>query len=194
VTGPFHTQSAIGFEGSASTAQRFSTGGHDYLFEGWDGGGARVHPFTVPDGGLTLTARYRDVTPTIVTPAPTPVLPPPDHSSPHLRFKKLDARKGLLSGTVSDAAGVKTVYVALGHAIEGKRCHWWATSVGRLSRGTRTCSKPLWIHATLNGSGWTAKLNRKRIPPGYYRVVLRAMDRLGNRSDDLKRTRVKKAR
>jgi glucose/arabinose dehydrogenase len=194
MTGPFHTQSAIGFEGSVSTAQSFDTGGHDYLFEGWDGGGPRVHPFTVPEGGLTLTARYRDVTPPIIKPAPPPVLPPPDHTGPRLRFKKLDARKGLLSGTVSDAAGVKAVYVAVGHAIEGKRCHWWATSVGRLSRSTRSCSKPRWIRAALKDSNWTAKLNRKRIPAGYYRVVTRAVDRLGNASSTLQWQHVKKIR
>jgi hypothetical protein len=148
----------------------------------------------VPDGGLTLTAHYRYVTPTIVKPAPPPVLPAPDHSGPRLRFKKLDARKGLLSGTVSDAAGVKTVYVAMGHAIEGKRCHWWATSVGRLSRTTRSCSKPRWIRATLKGTAWTAKLNRKRVPAGHYRVLLRAVDRLGNTSSKLERQRVKKVR
>jgi glucose/arabinose dehydrogenase len=194
VSGPFHKQSAIGFEGSVSTAQGFSTGGHDYLFEGWDGGGPRVHPFTVPDGGMTLTARYRDVTPTIIKPTPPPVLPPPDQTGPRLRFKKLDPRKGMLSGTVSDAAGVKTVYVALGHATEGRGCHWWVTSLGRLSRGTRSCSKPRWILAKLKGSSWTAKLNRKLVPPGYYRLALRAVDRLGNRTDTLRRERVKAAK
>jgi PKD repeat protein len=194
VTGPLHTQSAIGFKASASAARSFTAAGHDYVFDGWDSGDSRIQTFTIPDGGLTLTARYRDVTPTIIKPAPPPVLPPPDHSGPRLRFRKLDARKGVLSGTVSDAAGVRSVYVALGHAMEGKRCHWWATSVGRLSRATRSCSKPLWIHATLKGSGWTAKLNRKRIPAGYYRVLLRSVDRLGNTSSKLQRQRVKKVR
>ncbi len=191
---PFHTQSAIGFEASASTARSFSDGGHDYVFDGWDGGDSRVQTFTVPAGGRTLTARYRDVTPTIVKPAPPPVLPPPDHSGPRLRFKKLDARNGMLNGTVSDAAGVKTVYVALGHATENRRCHWWVTSAGRLSRGTRPCSKPLWIRAALKGSNWTAKLNRRRVPAGYYRLVLRAVDRLGNTSNALQRQRVKRIR
>jgi PKD repeat protein len=194
VTGPFQTPSAIGFEGSVSSSRRFSTGGHDYLFEGWDDGGPGVHPFTVPDAGLTLTARYRDVTPTIVKPAPPPVLPPPDQTGPRLRFKKLNPRKGMLSGGVSDAAGVKTVYVALGHATEGRRCHWWLTSLGRLSRGTRSCSKPRWILAKLKGSSWTAKLNSKLVPPGYYRLALRAVDRLDNRTDTLRRERVKAAK
>jgi PKD repeat protein len=194
VTAPFHTQSAIGFNASASTPQSFTAAGHDYVFDGWDSGGSRVQTFTIPAGGLTLTARYRDVTPTIVKPAPPPVLPPPDHSGPRMRFKKLDARKGMLSGTVSDAAGVKAVYVAMGHAVEGKRCHWWAASVGRLSRTTRSCSKPRWIRATLKGSGWTAKLNRKRVPAGYYRLLLRAVDRLGNTTSTLQRQRVKKIR
>jgi glucose/arabinose dehydrogenase len=180
VTGPFHTQSTIGFEGSVSTAQRFTLNGRSYLFDAWADGGPRVRPIQIPASGQTLTARYRDVTPTIVKPAPAPVLPPPDKTGPRLRFRKFDWRKGLVSGTTADAAGVKSVYVALGRATREKRCRWWATSVGRLSRHAGACSKPRWIRARLKGSHWTAKLHRKPIPAGGYRIVFRAVDKLGN--------------
>jgi glucose/arabinose dehydrogenase len=185
VTAPLNGLAAIGFEGSTSAAQSFSRNGRSYLFQGWDNGGPRLQTFSVPDQGLTMTARYRDVTPPIIKPAPPPFLPPPDSNGPRLRFKKLDSRKGVLSGTTSDAAGVKRVYVALGRATRGKRCRWWATASGRLSSHAGSCSKPPWIRATLKGSAWTARLRRKHVPPGGYRVVFRAVDRLGNVSRGL---------
>jgi glucose/arabinose dehydrogenase len=197
VSGPFHTSSAIGFEGSVSTAEAFSKDGRQYVFDGWDGGATdRVQNFTTPDSAVTMTARYRDVTPPIVQQAPTtslppPVLPAPDKSGPRLHYKKL--KKGVLSGTVSDAAGVRSVYVALGRKNARKRCAWWATSAGRLARKAVACTKPRWIRAKLKGTTWTAKLGRKPIPAGSYRLVIRARDRLGNPTDLFKRVTVKKA-
>jgi hypothetical protein len=180
-----------------STAKSFSAGGHQYVFDGWDpfpgssDRDSRVQTFTIPDdpGGLSLTARYRDVTPTIVQPAPAPVLPPPDHTGPRLRFKKL--RKGVVSGTVSDVAGVRSVYVALGRKNAHQRCRWWAASAGKLARTAVSCAKPRWIRAKLEGGAWTAKLGRKPVPRGSYRLLIRARDKLGNPTDEFRRVRIR---
>jgi hypothetical protein len=92
----------------------------------------------------------------------------------------LNARRGLLSGRVSDTDGVKTVQVAL--ALKGRHCRWWSRKRGRLSR-VSSCKRPAWIKAKLRKSGnsfvWKVSL-RGRVRRGHYIVELRAVDGKGN--------------
>jgi hypothetical protein len=101
---------------------------------------------------------------------------------PKISFARsgLNARRGVLTGRVSDADGVKSVRVAL--ARKGKRCRWWSRKRGRLAR-SRSCKHPAWIKARLRRSGksfvWRVSL-RGRVRRGRYILELRAVDRKGN--------------
>jgi hypothetical protein len=105
-----------------------------------------------------------------------------DATGPSILFSRagLNARRGLISGQVSDASGVRSVSVALGRP--GRRCRWWSRRRKRLSRAA-SCKRPAWIAARLSRKGskttWTVALH-KRVPRGRYVVALRAVDSRGN--------------
>jgi Bacterial Ig domain len=52
---------AIGYRTTISAADRFLSGGREWVFDQWSDGGARVHDVTVPASAITLTAVYRGV-------------------------------------------------------------------------------------------------------------------------------------
>jgi hypothetical protein len=105
-----------------------------------------------------------------------------DSNGPSIVFSSagLNARRGVLTGQVNDASGVRGVSVAL--ARTGRRCRWWSRRRGRLARAS-SCKRPAWIAARLRPSGskvlWTVSL-RHRVPRGRYMVALRAVDGRGN--------------
>ncbi len=117
--------------------------------------------------------------------APAKVTPsgkPSDSKGPSIFFSRsgFNARRGRVSGRVSDASGVKSFKVGL--ARKGKRCRWWSRSRGRLAR-LGSCRRPVWIKAKLKRKGksvlWSVTL-RGRVPRGHYLVALRAVDGHGN--------------
>jgi hypothetical protein len=105
-----------------------------------------------------------------------------DVIGPSISFKRsgLNARRGLISGRVGDAGGVKSMKVAL--ARKGKRCRWWSRRRTRFAKRT-SCRRPAWITAKLKRKGasfvWTVRLHH-HIPRGHYIVSLRAVDKHGN--------------
>jgi PKD repeat protein len=182
VTAPFEAPTAIGLHTSASAGESFTTfGGHRFGFDSWADGGPRSRQLTVPPGGFTLTARYRDLTP---APAATGPVLAPDRSGPRLSYKRFDPARGAVEGGARDASGVRSVQVAVGRAVRGGRCLWWLRVKRRLSRDARPCSKPAWIAAALSGSSkapsWRALLRRSHVPAGGYRLLFRAVDAKGN--------------
>jgi hypothetical protein len=116
----------------------------------------------------------------VLTKAPVPSKR--DIIGPSISFKRsgLNARRGVLSGRVGDAGGVKSMKVAL--AKKGRRCRWWSRRRGRFTKSS-SCKRPAWITAKLKRKGagfvWTVRL-RHRIPRGRYIVSLRAVDKSGN--------------
>jgi hypothetical protein len=52
---------AIGYRTTISAADRFLSGGREWVFDHWSDGGARVHDVTVPASAVTFTAVYRGV-------------------------------------------------------------------------------------------------------------------------------------
>jgi glucose/arabinose dehydrogenase/PKD repeat protein len=58
---PFQRTSTIGFRTTVSAAERFFSGGAEYVFDRWSDGGARQHDLTIPATATTLTAYYRQV-------------------------------------------------------------------------------------------------------------------------------------
>ena len=62
-TAPLVKQSTVGYVTPVAAAERFSSGGRSYQFDGWSDGQARAHEITVPDADSILTARYTDVGP-----------------------------------------------------------------------------------------------------------------------------------
>lgn len=59
--GPMFRTAAIGYRTTISAADRFLSGGRDWVFDRWSDGGARVHDVTVPASATTFTAVYRDI-------------------------------------------------------------------------------------------------------------------------------------
>ena len=109
--------------------------------------------------------------------------PATDRQGPSLRFGRLNARKGTLSGRASDTSGVKRVGVALA-ARSAKRCRWWSRGHRRFARRRASCLRPVFMKARLvrrRGGGYTfeVKLHR-RIRRGRYLVALKAVDGRGN--------------
>ena len=57
---PMERTAAVGFRTTISAADRFVSGGREYVFDHWSDGGARQHDVVVPAGDGTVTAHYRD--------------------------------------------------------------------------------------------------------------------------------------
>jgi hypothetical protein len=182
-----HT-SAVGFKTTVDAAASFAKAGRTYVFDGWSDGGARTHNITVPAADTTLTARYRDLVPPVFTP---PGDDGPDDSGPLIDFQRFDSRRGVVRGAATSGTGLESLSVAVGkRSPKGRGCRWWQVSKRRLSRGTRPCGRPVWIHARLRKQGdggwtWRASLGRRRIPAGLYRVVFRAADAGGKTTRQL---------
>ena len=101
-------------------------------------------------------------------------------------IERLSKRRGLLVGSTRDADRVERLQVAIGRAVAGHdRCRWWSKKAGRLPARPRRCTRPRWMLAELEGSGeersWRVRLGG-RLPPGRYRILLLAIDGLGDRS------------
>jgi hypothetical protein len=156
--------------------------------------------FLLNDKGVPSVARWISLSWSDVPPRTAPVWPQPDGGGssglggvlgtaksgdtrgPSISFSGLNARRGILTGRVSDASGVRSLYVAL--ARKGRRCRWWSRKLGRLSR-RGSCRRPAWIRARLRRKGksfvWKVTL-RGRVPRGHYVVQLRAVDGRGNQT------------
>ena len=127
------------------------------------------------------------------TPPGTPSLPnaPPssggpaaaDITGPKLRLLAVNAARGRIRGSAADKSSVGEVSVALRRKVRGGGCSWWLEGKRQLSAGRRPCDKPRWIDARLTsasgGVRWLLKLGRA-LPPGNYRVLVRAVDGKGN--------------
>jgi glucose/arabinose dehydrogenase len=57
---PLARRSATGFRTTISAAERFNSGGREWVFDHWSDGGARQHDVTVPAADATVTAHYSD--------------------------------------------------------------------------------------------------------------------------------------
>jgi hypothetical protein len=134
---------------------------------------------TVSDGlGGTGTA-----TRTILVRAPGPDPGSSDTTGPTLRLLGVNAARGRIRGRAADPSGVKAVSVALRRRLSGGRCSWWLAAKRRMSTAPRRCDRPRWINARLAATSgnvqWLVVLG-KRLPPGTYRVLVRAADTEGN--------------
>lgn len=181
---PQELVTAVGYETTVSAGDPFELGGAIFDFTGWSNGGARVHNFAVPPGGAELTASYtrRGGVP----PAPQPPAPPvADRSGPALRLLGVDKARGRIRGAVSDPSGVSSVQVALRVRHRKNSCRWWLAGRRKLGISARRCDRPRWLNARLAATTrnvrWLAVLGR-RLPPGRYRVLVRARDTAGNLS------------
>jgi glucose/arabinose dehydrogenase len=191
-TAPLKRTTAIGFRTTVGAPERLTFGGREYVFSSWSDGGARSHSITVPAAASTLTARYL---PADQQPPAPPKLPtklpskPPSFTSPApgLTF---DPERGLgrshkiLKGRANDPHGVSRVYGALYRRTRDGRCRFWSSARQRLLR-PRSCRHPVWLQGTLSGPAttrvWRLKLGSP-LPPGAYRLRLRAYDSAGSRT------------
>jgi glucose/arabinose dehydrogenase/PKD repeat protein len=112
--------------------------------------------------------------------------PAHDRKGPVIGFdrdKGLDVRRGRLSGTARDGAGVTRVSVGLTRYARGG-CRPWRRSPGGLATRRQPCSEPAWMRARLSPHGsataWSASLGRTPVPVGRYRVIVKARDGNGN--------------
>jgi PKD domain/Glucose / Sorbosone dehydrogenase len=171
VTAPWDGSAAIGFLGTVSAAETFTSAGREWQFAGWSSGAERVHDLTVPDTETALTATY--------TSAAVPGGFPggaPDRTGPVITAR-VGPRRRVLTGRVKDPAGVRSLRLAVAE-LEAGRCRWLGGSRFAIGR-PRPCRPRHWVAAKLKGGRWALKLPR-RLPVGRYRVWLRATDRLGN--------------
>jgi glucose/arabinose dehydrogenase/PKD repeat protein len=193
---PQDLTTAIGFQTTISVPASFQQNGQTFDFVGWSDGGARVHEYTVPPGGGTLTATFEG------SGQASPVGSPGgeqsgggqtgggqsggvDSTGPTLRLTGVSPRRGRLRGLALDASGVRAVRVALRERRSDGGCRWWIPRLERMSAGRRSCKRPR-LHAaeltaTDGGARWLAKLGGS-LPAGRYRVVVRALDNAGNKS------------
>ena len=108
---------------------------------------------------------------------------PGDTSPPGLRLLGVNAARGRIRGSAADKSGVDSVRVALRRTVRGGGCSWWLRGRRRMSAGGRPCDKPRWMDAQLStangGVRWLLTLGRS-LPPGNYRVLVRAIDGEGN--------------
>jgi glucose/arabinose dehydrogenase/PKD repeat protein len=179
-TAPADLTSAVGFHTTISAPASFTSGGREYTFRSWSDAGARLHDIVIPPGGATLVAAYDGA------PSPPPPDKPKDTAAPRFGFAAsgVDARHGVLRGTVSDDTAVRSVEVALAR-VDGKRCRWWDARKHR--PGSRAaCGRPRWLRARLSpaaaASGkraWKLALHR-RLADGRWQVLIRASDAAGN--------------
>ena len=180
---PRDLTSAIGFLTSVSAAQSFTTGGSTYVFERWSDGGARVHDIRIPAGASGLIAVYRDTSPGAPAPPGGQAPSGSDEQGPKLRLLELSARRGRVRGSASDPSGIERVAVALRSRSGAKDCAWWLSRRKAMSGANRSCKRPAWIKARLvraaGGVRFGVRLGRP-VPPGRYRVIVKAVDRAGN--------------
>jgi glucose/arabinose dehydrogenase len=183
---PVSLSSSVGFRAVVSAADRFEQSGRSYEFTGWADGEPRLRVVRVPAGGTLLTAVYRELGDEPPADSQPGATPPPDRAGPAIAFDRrrgVDRRRGRLSGTASDPAGVGAVQVALARRQQGGRCRWWRRGRG-LARRTRPCGRPSWLRARVSPRGeayaWTVALGREPIPAGRYRLSIRARDLGGN--------------
>lgn len=181
VTAPWDTESAIGFTGTITAGESFISGEAEWVFVNWSSAAPRVHDFTVPATETTLTATYArqgSVAPNGPGTGPEGGAEP-DVTGPTLRVRRPSrARPRFLTGQSWDAAGVEVVRLAVAK-LRGGRCRWLRESPLRLARRSSPCSPRRWVTATLKGSRWRVELP-PRLPAGAYRAWFRAVDRLGN--------------
>jgi PKD repeat protein len=200
---PRELVTAIGYETTISASDPFELGGAIFDFTGWSNGGPRVQDFVVPPEGAELTASYTErLSPPVEPPPgepppsePPPSIPPadpdpgtpvpPDRAGPSLRLLGVNAGRGRIRGTVVDPSGVSAVQVALRARLGGDECAWWLVTKRRMSVAPRRCDRPRWIHSRLAATSgevqWLLALG-ERLPPGTYRVLVRAEDTKGNDS------------
>jgi hypothetical protein len=186
-TAPQELVTAIGYHTTISAGDPFELGGAIFDFTGWSNGGARVQNFVVPPEATELTANYTQRTSPPVDPPPgvppTNPTPPADRSGPALRLLGINAARGRIRGSVSDPSGVSGVKVALRARLRQDECAWWLAGKRRMSVEPRRCDRPRWINARLAATSgdvqWLLVLG-KRLPPGAYRVLVRAEDTKGN--------------
>ncbi len=99
-----------------------------------------------------------------------------------LRLLGVNAARGRIRGSAADKSAVGEVSVALRRKVRGG-CSWWLKGKRKLSAGHRPCDKPRWMDARLTrasgGVRWLLELGRA-LPPGNYRVLVRAVDGKGN--------------
>ncbi len=184
LTTPFAKQSTIGLVATLSAAPSFAQGGSLFTFDRWLDGAPRIRNLVVPDHDVTLTALYQGPPPVS---SPGPEEPPKDSAGPRLSFNPkrgfVAGSKALLRGDVSDPSGVKRVRVALRAVSKEKGlCRWW--SRGREGFASpRSCSKPAYMTARLEGRGaarrWVVALGGP-LEPGSYLLFFRTVDSVGN--------------
>ncbi len=148
---------------------------------GGTGTDTRTISVRVPGGGAT-PGPGSPGTPSPGSPGPgTPGPASPDTKGPALRLLGVNAARGRIRGSASDPAGVEAVSVALRRKFSGGRCSWWLKGERRMSGPGRRCDRPRWINARLTSASgeWLLALGR-RLPPGGYRVLVRAEDAEGN--------------
>ena len=194
-TTPRDLITTIGFRTTLSVPLSFEQNGQLFNFSSWSDGGSRVHDLSVPAGGATLTATFGG----LAGQAPggsSPGLPSgsggsgggptSDTAGPKLRLTAVDVRRGRLRGSALDASGVRVVRVALRGRRTQAGCRWWVPGQARMSLGRRGCERPRWLAAKLTampgGARWLARLGAP-LPVGRYRLLVRSVDRLGNRSE-----------
>lgn len=137
------------------------------------GSGAPTPPATNPPpaGGTPVTAAA-----------------PKDRTGPtlSLALSRSALRRGRVNGTASDPSNIKVVEIALRSRSKSRgKCRWWSSR----SRGLRpasSCKRPRWMGAKLSPlradgrtRAWTVNL-RRRLPPGRYVLLVRAVDGKGN--------------
>ncbi len=210
-TAPQDLVTAIGYHTTVSASDPFELGGAIFDFTSWSNGGARVQDYVVPPAGAQLTANYTervgpppDPPPTDPSPAqPSPAGPPAggtppapgtsqppatapaDSRGPSLRLLGVNTARGHIRGTVTDPSRIAVVEVALRRTLRGGDCSWWLERKRMMSGPPRPCDRPRWIDARLAATSgdvqWLLALG-KRLPPGTYRVLVRAEDTKGNKS------------
>jgi len=185
----------IGFRTTLSVPLSFEQNGQLYDFSSWSDGGSRVHDLSVPAGGATLTATFTG----LAGQAPggsSPGLPPAgggtgggpagDTAGPRLRLTAVNVRRGRLRGSALDGSGVRVVRVALRGRRTQAGCRWWVPDRAWMSVGRRACERPRWLTAKLTatpgGARWLARLGAP-LPMGRYRLLVRSVDELSNRSE-----------
>jgi glucose/arabinose dehydrogenase len=191
---PVTLTSAIGFRTSVSAPETVTVGGRGYRFDSWSDGGARSHPFVVPTGDRTLTARYRtaggapavppgSAAEVLGSPATGPTVRPPP-PRPRLRVDRPGRRTRTLAGEVTGAGARPRVLIALRTVRSGGRCRRWSADRGRLAGLSRGCAAGhTWMRAAVTRTGasaWRWKVGLRGTPrAGRYVVATRVTDGRG---------------
>jgi glucose/arabinose dehydrogenase/PKD repeat protein len=189
---PRDLTAAVGFAPTVVAPPELTLNGGVFGFQSWSDGGAIRHEISIPDGGVTLTARYGVLVPAPPGGGPAPGGDPPGGTSADRRAPTLtlssnrarDLRRGIVRGRASDPGGtVKSVLVGLARRA-GSKCRWWSARLDRPAAKARGCRNPAWMKASLKriGAGsysWRLALGR-RVAAGRYLLRVRAQDAAGN--------------